>query len=71
MATPRACKGAHLLLEIQEYNAMGAVALCLLCKDTFQIGEASLRANYYHTEHKSPEGPAKDLDFFIHERMVD
>ena len=70
-AAPRKarCRGPHRLIRVEEYNALGAVCYCMICKQTWQIPDAELHSEYYHCRHLSDEGPDKDADIFIHEEL--
>lgn len=69
MKLPR-CKGRHLILVADEYNAMGAVVTCV-CGETIQISDQTLNEHYYHTTYVPGQANQPDRDIFIAEELLD
>lgn len=47
----RCSKGAHKVLLVEQWTAMGAVVSCLECNQTMHIEEPTLAAEYLGFEH--------------------
>lgn len=61
----------HRYLRIEEFNALGVVAFCLICRDTFDQDDYGMEHNYYPFTYTSPDGPDEDIHLLIHRRVID
>lgn len=61
---------SHRVLQILEFNALGASVGCIHCNTTLQLDDEAMADKYYAFTHTSNQGADHDVNVLIHHKLM-
>ena len=61
----------HRVVQILEFNALGAAVGCTQCDTTLQLADKSIAEEYFAFTHVSSKGADHDVNVLIHHSLIE
>lgn len=70
MSPKSGCRGPHRILRVEQWTGMGAICSCLVCQNTFHLGEPEVERMYTGFTHIVPLNEGRDIELLILDEML-
>ena len=61
---------SHLIVQVLEFNPLGAAVSCTICGLTFDLSDQVIAESYFPFIYTSPQGKDSDVSLLVHEEVI-